>query len=102
MPDSWEPLGVAFTELVACVGEEEETRIELCLYNGPNIERFVYQRTVRARSALTGRVVATSTIRGEPPRECRYSEPWSLVRLEGTHPGAAEVTSWLAGYTGGQ
>ena len=100
MPDSWEPLGIAVSELVACLEDEQEVRIELCLYNGPNIERFQYQRTIRLRSAKTGWIVATGTIKGDPPRYCRQSEAWSLVRLEGDHTTVNDAIDWLEPYAG--
>jgi len=100
VPDAWNSLGVLFTELVACVAPEEETRIQLCPYNGPDIERFRYQVTVRLRSASTGSVIATGTLQGDPPRECRYSEPYSLVRLEGTHVTYEQFADWLTTYQG--
>jgi hypothetical protein len=77
----WRAETVEDTELVACVARSFRL-IETCLYNGPDINRYEEEARVRVVTARTGRHVSSFTVTDQP-RACRFSEPWSLTRLEG-------------------
>jgi len=100
MPEGWYPTGVGEAQLVACIGDERERILEVCPYNGPDITRYVYDITIRLVEARTGDLVTTTTLSGDPPRECRASEPYDLTRLEG-HIDYDQVLDWLRDYVEG-
>jgi len=95
LPEEWYPGAVEAAQLVACVGEEDEREIEVCLYNGPSITRFQYQVSLRLVEARTGAQVASTVLEGSMPRECRQSEDYDLTRLEGNHVAFAAARDWM-------
>lgn len=98
LDDTWLPESVSEVQLVACVGEQVEHSIEVCPYNGPDITRYVYQVSVQIVAAQTGVTVATETIAGDRPRECRQTEDYDLTRLEGSDVSYGDVQSWMSAY----
>jgi len=98
LPEEWYPGAVEAAQLVACVGEEDEREIEVCLYNGPSITRFQYQVSLRLVEARTGAQVASTVLEGSMPRECRQSEDYDLTRLEGNHVAVAAARDWMRAY----
>ena len=95
---AWGPANPADTQLVLCVSEQRENQIEECLYNGPSIFRYVYTVDVQLHSARTGQTVGATTLVGSFPRECRQTEPWSLVRLAGTAVSFSQLQQWMRPY----
>jgi hypothetical protein len=93
--DEWVPETVQEAQLVACVDEEQERSIEVCLYNGPSITRYRYTVSVRLVQARTGAEVASTTVHGSMPRECRQTEDYDLTRLAGDHVPFAAVEEWM-------
>lgn len=83
-------------QLVACVGEVRPVRIETCRYNGPAIERYRNEVSIRLVARRTGRTVARTRLRGAPPRRCRRVEPYELTRLEGATVEPDALARWLA------
>lgn len=99
VPSEWWPESVGTTELVVCVGEEQEVLIETCPYiGGPPIDRYQYVIHVELVAAQTGEMIAADDISGDAPRQCRQSEPVELVRLEGSHVAFSDVRDWLTPY----
>jgi len=99
LPDEFKPLAIQSTQLVVCVGEEKELKIETCKYTPPpDIDRYLYQVTVKLVEARTGRTVVIKEIRGNPPRECRQSESISTVRLDGEQVTYGQFETWLMEY----
>jgi len=99
VPSEWWPESVGTTELVVCVGEEQEVLIQTCPYiGGPPINRYQYVIHVELVAAQTGETIAADDISGDAPRQCRQSEPVELVRLEGSHVAFSDVRSWLTPY----
>ena len=99
LPIEWLPVVVEEIQLVVCVGEERDIKIETCEYMlGPNIERYQYSLHVKLREAKTGNAVAVTTLYGSPPRYCQYEEEYWLTRLEGSHVSFDQVEEWLSGY----
>ncbi len=94
----WGPTNLAETQLVLCVSEQREVQIEECQYNGPNIFRFRYFVEVRLHVAQTGQVLASTQLWGSEPRNCRQSEPWSLVRLAGGGVSFSTLQTWMQPY----
>jgi len=92
---SWRPSTTLATQLVACVEPQQENVIEVCHYNGPDITRYQYSVAVRLFAVQSGQQIATTTLWGAPPRECRQQEPWSLVRLAGQPVAANQLIDWL-------
>jgi hypothetical protein len=95
-PATWQREAVAEIELVAVVGPQRETVLEVVHYNGPSITRCRYDLTVHLHEARTGRRIATKHFH-TVPREARYQEPYSLTRL-GSPVSRSEVEGWLAHY----
>lgn len=93
---AWAPATPLAAQLVACASRQMDNVIQECLYNGPSIFRHLYAINVRVVVAQTGQVLGTTTITGTPPRECRHTEPWSLVRLDGGSVTFAQLQQWLA------
>jgi uncharacterized protein YraI len=89
-------LGV--TQLVACLGDEQEVVAETCPYFGPDIVRYIYQIDVRLIVAQTGQQIANTTLTGNFPRECRSSEPYNLTRLAGSRVTLNHLRDWLQPY----
>ncbi len=95
LPSGWEPLAVRWTELVACI-EEQELVLETCQYTGPSITRYQYEMVVRLVEARTGMTIATHSLSGDLPRECQQTEDYWLTRLEGSPVPFSGVKDWLA------
>ena len=95
LPDEWYPETVQTAQLVACVEEEQERSIEVCLYNGPSITRYRYTVAVRIVEARTGGQVGSTVLQGSSPRECRQSEDYDLTRLEGSHVSFSAAADWM-------
>lgn len=98
LPEAWFPAIAEQTQLVACVGEPAEVRVELCEYDGPDITRYRYDTRVWILEAKTGRVVAEQTFHGSEPRACGYSEDYDLTEIHGIEVGYSDVESWLKQY----
>jgi hypothetical protein len=99
IPVEWLPSAVAETQLVVCVGEEREIKIETCEYMiGPDIIRYRYSLDIKLREAKTGKIINATTLDGSLPRACEFSEPYSLTRLEGSHVSFDQVQEWLRRY----
>jgi len=98
LPIEWLPVVVEETQLVVCVGEEKERKIQNCKYMGPDIERYQYNLHIQLREAKTGNIVAATTLYGSPPRYCESEEDYWLTRLEGSHVSLDQVEEWLRGY----
>ena len=93
LPADWLPTGMRFVELVACI-EESRQAIETCAYTGPSITRYQYYLVIKLMAARTGQTVATETLRGDPPRQCQFSETYNLTELGVAVTGVALV-DWL-------
>jgi uncharacterized protein YjbI with pentapeptide repeats len=98
VPDDWQPHAIQTTELVACIGAQEENLIQTCYYNGPNIERFRKHLNVELRSAQTGAIIASQNIYGSLPRLCRAQEPYDLTRLAGGSVETWVIIEWIVNY----
>jgi len=99
LPMEWLPTAVEETQLVVCVGEEKESRIQTCEYwLGPDIERYQYRLHVTLRKAKTGDTIADTYLLGSMPRACQNTEDYWLTRLEGSHVSFDQVQEWLRGY----
>jgi len=98
LPIEWLPAVVEETQLVICVAEESEIKIETCHYYGPSIKRYRYELDVRLREAKTGKTVAVTTLHGSWPRACEHTESYWLTRLEGSHISFDQVQEWLSEY----
>lgn len=95
---AWTSANPTEIQLVACIGQETRVEIEECYYNGPNIHRYVFRVPVQLRAATTGQVIASTTLEGTPPRNCRQTEPYYLVTLEGQHVSYTDFSNWARGY----
>jgi hypothetical protein len=89
------------TQLVACIGDQQERLIETCEYESygggwaPPIRRYVYDVAVQLFSPQNGAMVASTTLSGPEPRNCGPTEPWDLTRLAGTPVQSSQVFDWL-------
>ncbi|GAB4481948.1 MAG: hypothetical protein Kow00124_30240 [Anaerolineae bacterium] len=95
---SWRPSATLATQLVACVEPQQENVIEVCHYTGPDITRYQYSVAVRLFAVQSGQQIASTTLWGTPPRECRQWEPWDLVRLAGQPVQPNQLIDWLRPY----
>jgi DNA-binding beta-propeller fold protein YncE len=84
VPSEWWPESVEATELVACVGEGKDS-IEICRYvGGPDITRYVFKVGYMIWETQSGRLINQGSLTGDPPRDCRSSEPVDLTELNGS------------------
>jgi len=106
LPIEWWPASVNATELVACVGEEQEVEIETCRYEpGADVARYRYELELRVVEARTGQTLAftdlypnPAVLRGSDPRECAGVERMGLTRLEGSHVPFDKLRRRLGAY----
>ncbi len=92
----WEPMAVRFTDLVACVGEEQEESVEECAYTGgPPITRYVHWRDVRVIAADTGAEIWAGRIEGTYPDECPATAPADQTRIDGGSADFADAIPTL-------
>jgi uncharacterized protein YjbI with pentapeptide repeats len=104
----WEPMAVRFTQLVACVGPEEEIVIQACPYQGGGsfgtLTRVQLRRDYRVVEAATGRTVLDEALEGSPPKPCppRYVfSPTNLnERVYGSDVEFAKIEPDLAELVG--
>lgn len=92
----WEPMAVRFTDLVVCVGDNEEHLVQTCQYEeGVDIERFDIRREITIRTAKTGEIVNRTVIFGPEPADCpviTHDKPMDLRSLPAPQE---EVGKWL-------
>jgi hypothetical protein len=94
----WTSSDALATQLVACVGDEQRIVIEVCPYNGPDITRYRYTIDVRLVAVQSGQVVASTVLVGADPRNCRQTEPYELVTLNGSQVQSSQLVDWLRPY----
>jgi hypothetical protein len=104
----WEPMAVRFTQLVACVSEEEDTQVEHCPYTleggggTASITRVRYHRDIRVVEASTGRTVFDKTLEGSNPQECPLFHTFSSANQNETFGGSSigfsKVKSEISGF----
>jgi len=83
-PVTWRPPDLGDAELVACVGPETSSVIQVCAYsNGPSITRYEAKRAVTVAEAVTGNIVTTFTVT-QKPRTCAASEKKDVTELRAT------------------
>lgn len=75
LPENWFPKNVSEAELVACVGDQVDIKIQTCNYGNfgiksTTITRYQIKRSFQIREAKTGNVVAEETITGTMPPKC--------------------------------
>ncbi|MDH5266703.1 MAG: cohesin domain-containing protein [Candidatus Bathyarchaeota archaeon] len=99
LPREWLPTNVTEVQLVVFIKHERELVLEVCEYaGGPDVTRFQYCVDVKLREAKTGRLIASSTLYGSVPRECRWLEAFGQTRLEGSRVSAHQLRTWLETY----
>jgi len=96
-PSEWLASTVEETQLVVCIGKEQEQAIETCRYwtSGPPIVRYQYQLYVKLIEAKTGKTIASNILRGSEPFPCNNVEPYYLTRKEGSHVSVGDFREWL-------
>jgi hypothetical protein len=101
----WEPAGVRFTDLVACVENETTTTFQICPYTvigsgaaASSISRLQVHRRVRLVAAATGVVVGERTFSGGTPAVCPQTASLSQTEVRGTAPAVDDIKAWLAGF----
>ncbi|MBM3181598.1 MAG: pentapeptide repeat-containing protein [Chloroflexi bacterium] len=88
-----ETMAARFTELVACVGENEEFEAELCLYTGSrSARRYAYRRTVSIFEARTGNYVVDDVVHA-PHEDC--PEILGESKIYGSKVGSDEIKNYL-------
>lgn len=89
----WEPMAVRFAQLVACLGDEEETQIESCPYSGEGkfatITRVQNHREFKVVEASTGRTVLQRELEGTMPKPCPFTHFFSDFNLNETFSGSS-------------
>ncbi len=92
----WEPMATRFTDLVACVGDEQEEAVEECAYSGGSpITRYVHWRDVRVLAADSGAEVWSGRVEGSSPGPCPASAPVDQTRVDGGSAGFADATETI-------
>lgn len=99
LPHAWLPKAIQFTELVVCVGKTSFKHIQTCSFidDAPDIDRYQPWIPITIRYALTGDELASQIFYGTMPRNCKESEPWNLVRLEGDIEWEP-IIDWISEY----
>lgn len=93
----WEPMALRFTDLVACIAEQEKVALNSCHYSGGStITRYRYQVHVRLMEAATGGLVAEETIYGGEPGSCPSSTSGGTASVNGKKVLQDHLTDWLA------
>jgi WD40 repeat protein len=96
LPDAWYPSEIGTLDLIVCIGQEQEWRVESCTYiGGPNIDRFQYGLEIQVVTAQTGKIIAAETLQGGSPGECPQRAPVFLLSEEGSHVTFSQVEDWL-------
>lgn len=95
IPDEWYPASVEEAQLIACIGLDKETEIQVCHYDGPDITRYRSETTVRLVEASTGQTIATTTLYGTDPRICRPIEAYQATGLKGDPVTFEQLQDWL-------
>ena len=98
MKPEWVPLGIRYTELVACT-EVTKILLETCKYTPPpDIKRYQFEVIVNLFDAKTGKKVATLSKKGTKPRECQASESVEITTLNGSEISSNELIPLLEQY----
>jgi hypothetical protein len=98
-PNSWRADNQEEAELVVCIYEPVGRQVSDCgLYKSSGGERellikYQYSRYVELRVARTGELVASTTIQGAPPDECRDIENGTGYEVK-----EKAIEDWLRGY----
>lgn len=75
LPDNWYPSTISEAELVACVGDQIDIKIQTCNYGDFGIKtttltRYQIKRSFQIREAKTGNIVIEETVTGSMPPAC--------------------------------
>jgi branched-chain amino acid transport system substrate-binding protein len=108
IPSDWEPTGIRFAQLVACVQPQQSYVISSTPYclgtsycSDPTyLQRHSYRVTVEIRRAREGTLVTSQTFYGGSPRAAKNTESWSTVNsgLWGSKVTFSSIEGWLKGY----
>jgi len=99
VPEEWRPLTVEHTELVACIGKNEEKLVQDCDYNiGPNVKRYEFHVDLYLREAKTAREVSSVNLSGSTPDKCKQSERVEKTRISGSKVSFGQARDWLERY----
>lgn len=89
----WEPMASRFAQLVACVGEQEQSQVESCPYTGEGkfgtITRVQNHRDFRVVEAATGKTVLQKSFEGTLPKPCPAVHFFSNFQLNETFAGSS-------------
>ncbi len=92
----WEPMAVRFTDLVACVGEEQEEIVQTCHYNdGIPIVRYAYWQEIEVIQARTGQILSSTVLHGKQPDYCPDYAPESQDKIRGGGVTHDQITEYL-------
>jgi hypothetical protein len=99
LPTNWIPEDVSKTELVACIGDEEEMGRQTCLYEGGHtISRYQSHINAYIVIAQTGEEITQAGFFGSDPRECPYATTSSEKEIKGGSVESSQIQTWLAQY----
>jgi len=107
LPSAWEPTGIRFAQLVACIDPQESTIISSTPYclgtsdcsNPTYLKRYRYRLEVEIRRAREGALLAKQTFYGDAPRSAERTESWAVVNtgLWGSDVFYSVIENWIRG-----
>lgn len=88
LPDDWFPNNVNEAQLVACVGDQIDIKVQTCNYGNfgiksSTITRYQIERSFQIREAKTGKILIEKTYTGTMPPTCP-KETQNGGRLDGS------------------
>jgi hypothetical protein len=96
------------TELVVCLGDEEEVLLDRCAYTDDEgnkigiLDLYGFERKVTLIEAKTGETVAQEIIEGKAPQECLDTEAFpkdkDTMERKGSHVSDDDIEEWVRPY----
>lgn len=103
IPAEWYPASVAGAELVVCVGDEDETKVDECQYvdefwgTRERVPRLQLARSFSVVVAQTGETLSDETLSGAMPPSCpaRMEGQAGTFKVRGEGPAYSDLEVWL-------
>lgn len=99
IPEEWWPNSTNDAELVIRVGDEGKMQIQVCEYiTGPDITRYQLFLNIQLLEVKTGKIIASTTLYGSEPVECREVAAYYTTTIEGSSVSFEQLKEWVEPY----
>jgi uncharacterized protein YjbI with pentapeptide repeats len=93
----YEPMALRFTELVACI-KQEDVLIQSCSYTAGHMNTYQNKVEVKLRDSRSANIVETKVFLGSLPGKCPSAKEPGESSKSGSQVSSSEVATWLQSF----